>query len=195
MWWMIYGHLWSVLLACASFGLQTVLSGFTKDSQGRISLTPDLIEYAFVGVSLSDEIIIQMNHATRFTNVCTRQTTLFLSPKKACLELFWALQRTVEGRGFFHSYSFHLECQKNTLSEHIICEVMLFYICFRKAGVTQHQLYQNLHFYDLRFFSTYRGFFISFIASLCLVYCVDLSLKHLNRMFSTTLINTLEEWA
>ncbi len=40
----------------------------------------------------------------------------------------------------------------------------------------------------------YRGFFISFIASLCLVYCVGLSLKPLNRMFSTTLINALE-WA
>ncbi len=87
--------LWSFMVSFTSlcqrkqaFGLQTVLSGFTKDSQWRISLTPDLIEYAFVGVSLSDEIIIQMNHATRFTNVCTRQTTHYLTLKKHVLNRF-----------------------------------------------------------------------------------------------------------
>ncbi len=45
-----------------SFAIKIVLSGFTKDEQWRISaekawtviFAPDLIEYAFVGVSLSD---------------------------------------------------------------------------------------------------------------------------------------------
>ncbi len=44
------------------FGVKIVLSGFTKDAQCRLSaekawtviFVPDLIEYAFVGVSLSD---------------------------------------------------------------------------------------------------------------------------------------------
>ncbi len=45
-----------------SFAVKIVLSGFTKDTQWSISaekawtviFAPDLIEYAFVGVSLSD---------------------------------------------------------------------------------------------------------------------------------------------
>ncbi len=45
-----------------SFGVKIVLSGFTKDAQWRISaekvwtviFAPDIIEYAFVGVSPSD---------------------------------------------------------------------------------------------------------------------------------------------
>ncbi len=44
-----------------------------------VMFAPDFIEYAFLGVSLSDaklwEESIQMNHATRFTNVCARQIT------------------------------------------------------------------------------------------------------------------------
>ncbi len=42
---------------------------------------PDIIEYAFVGVSLSDAKcilgggVIQINHAPRFTNVCACQIT------------------------------------------------------------------------------------------------------------------------
>ncbi len=43
-----------------------------------VIFAPDLIEYAFLGVSLSAvEIIesIQMNHATCFTNVCACQIT------------------------------------------------------------------------------------------------------------------------
>ncbi len=65
----------------------------------------------------------------------------------------------------------YLECQKNTFSENIIFQSMLFFICFRKQkttwnphlGVMQYQLYQNCcnpSFFDLRFFSTYCGFFI-----------------------------------
>ncbi len=48
-----------------SFGIKIVLSGFTKDTQWRISaekvwkgiFAPDLIEYAFVGVSHSEVLI------------------------------------------------------------------------------------------------------------------------------------------
>ncbi len=35
-----------------SFGFKIVLSGFAKDA--RVIFAPDLIEYAFVGISLSD---------------------------------------------------------------------------------------------------------------------------------------------
>ncbi len=63
-----------------------------------VIFVPDLIEYAFVGVSLSDanlwEDSIKMNHAMRFTNVCNRQITgictIILRPEKACLKLFCA---------------------------------------------------------------------------------------------------------
>ncbi len=52
----------SVFQSKLSFGVKIVLSGFTKDAQWRISaekarnviFAPDLIEYAFLGVSPSD---------------------------------------------------------------------------------------------------------------------------------------------
>lgn len=38
----------------------------------------------------------------------------------------------VEGRGLFPPILIYLECQKNTLSEQIIGQAMLFFICSRK---------------------------------------------------------------
>ncbi len=38
----------------------------------------------------------------------------------------------VEGRGFFPHVFIDLECQKSTLSEHIVFHAILFLICFRK---------------------------------------------------------------
>ncbi len=44
-----------------------------------VIFVPELIEYAFLGVSLSEAKFmlesIQMNHATLFTNVCALQST------------------------------------------------------------------------------------------------------------------------
>ncbi len=64
----------------------------------KVILVPDLIEYAFVWVSLSGAKVmkesIQINHVTRFTNVCAHQITgiceFFLHPEKACLKIFSA---------------------------------------------------------------------------------------------------------
>ncbi len=36
------------------------------------------------------------------------------------------------GRGFFPHVFIYFKCQKNTLSEHIVCQAMLTLICFRK---------------------------------------------------------------
>ncbi len=41
-------------------------------------------------------------------------------------------ERVVEGRGFFPRVLIYFEFQKNTLSKHIVCQAMLFLICFRK---------------------------------------------------------------
>ncbi len=38
----------------------------------------------------------------------------------------------VEGREFFPCVSIYFECQNDTLSEHIVCQAMLFLICFRE---------------------------------------------------------------
>ncbi len=71
-----------------SFGVKTVLSGFTKDAQWQISaekawtqlflrltlLNMHLYEFPFQTQKLWAESI-QMNHATCFTNVCAHQIT------------------------------------------------------------------------------------------------------------------------
>ncbi len=71
-----------------SFGIKIVLSGFNKDAQWRFSaemawtqlflhltlLNMRLLEFPFQTQKLWEESI-QMNHATRFTNVCACQIT------------------------------------------------------------------------------------------------------------------------
>ncbi len=59
-----------------SFGIKIVLSGFTKDAQWRIStekawtviFAPDLIEYAFLGVSLSDAKVMRGEYSNESRN-------------------------------------------------------------------------------------------------------------------------------
>ncbi len=41
-------------------------------------------------------------------------------------------ERAVQGRGFLPLVFIYFECQKNTLSEYIVCQAMLFFIYFRK---------------------------------------------------------------
>ncbi len=72
-----------------SFGIKIVLSGFTN-AQWRISaekawtviFAPDLIEYAFLGVSLSDAKVMGGEYSN--------ESRLFNAPEKACLKLFCA---------------------------------------------------------------------------------------------------------
>ncbi len=104
-----------------------------------------------------------MNHAMRFTDICARQITgiyaITQHLKKPCLKLKWmqfvasrgiAENRVcmVEGRRFF------LTCNLFGMQEeqeNIICQTMLFFICFRKykmtwnpqLGVTHYQVNQN----------------------------------------------------
>ncbi len=60
-----------------SFAVKIVLSGFTKDAQWRISaekawtviFAPDLIEYAFVGGSLSDAKFMGGEYSNESRNV------------------------------------------------------------------------------------------------------------------------------
>ncbi len=72
----------------------------------------------------------------------------------------------------FSTVLIYFECQKNTLSEHIVSQAMLFFICFRKhkvtwnphLAVTRYQVYQTSSkpsSFGLRFFSMYCGFLIS----------------------------------
>ncbi len=118
-----------------------------------VIFAPDLIEYVSVGVSLSDAKFkikksIKMNHATRFTNVCARQINgicAIFNTQKACLKLFCAEMAAIIVAKRRHSreqrsrgrreriFSTHINLfGKNTLSEHIVCQAMLFLVCFRK---------------------------------------------------------------
>ncbi len=122
--------------------------------------------------------------------------------QKACFELFWAWsvvarapQRTVEGRGFIPLIFilFRMPEEHIIRTYHLRSYVILYLLQETRSHATP-ALSKPSFLWPLFFFNVgYRGFFISFIASLCLVYCVDLSLKPLNRMFSTTLINALKQ--
>ncbi len=78
-----------------SFGIKIVLSGFTN-AQWRISaekawtviFAPDLIEYAFLGVSLSDAKV--MEESIQVWEERYSMITIFNAPEKACLKLFCA---------------------------------------------------------------------------------------------------------
>ncbi len=55
------------------------------------------------------------------------------------LQLLWLVggtavnsERVVEVKGFFPYVLIYFECQKNTLSEYILCQAVLFFIWFMK---------------------------------------------------------------
>ncbi len=102
-----------------------------------VIFVPDLIEYAFVGISLSDAKFMRGEYSNESHNViywCLHLSNYwyfrhYLMPNKACLKLFYIWndarrryrsehrERVVEDNFSTHTVLIYLECQKNTLSE------------------------------------------------------------------------------
>lgn len=130
-----------------SFGVKIVQSGFTKDAQWQISAEKSWTQLC-LRLSLLNMHIqfpfhpftqkLEYSNESRNTFALIKLLAfapLFNTPKKHVLNYFaleMAIIIIVEGRGFFPHVSIYFECQKNTLSKHIVCQAMLFLICLGK---------------------------------------------------------------
>ncbi len=129
-----------------------------------VIFAPDLIEHAFVGVSLSDTKFMggEYSNATQFTNVCVYMHHYLTPPKKACLKLFctWngcnycfleESQQRVRGRrerifstrihwfGMSEEHTIWTYCFPCHLIFNLLQEIKN----FLELGVARYQLYQN----------------------------------------------------